>query len=80
MHRDSLLPTRFLNLPRPVDNSSQAQALVNLPGFPKQTYPTSQCPHLCTVMVSRQTKETNYLGLFLDIFIPDFRFSAPQTV
>lgn len=76
MYRDSLLTTKFLNFTRPAGNSSQAQALVNLPGFSKQTYPTSQCPHLCTPMVSY----TNYLGLFLEVSIPDFCFNVPHTV
>lgn len=76
MHRDSSLATRFLNFTRPAGNSTQAQALINLSGFSKQTYPTSQCPHLCTSMVSH----TNYLGLFLEVSIVDFCAKAPHTV
>lgn len=75
-HRDNLLATRFLNFTRPAGNRSQARALVTLPGFSKQTYPTSQCPHLCTPTVS----QANCLGLFLEVSVADFCFSAAHTV
>lgn len=75
MHRDSLSATGCLNFTRPLGNSSQAQALVDLPEFSKQTYPTSQCPHLCTSTVSH----TDYLGLSPEVSTADFCFNAPHT-
>lgn len=75
-HRDNLLTTRFLNFSRPLGNGLQAQTWVNLPGFSKQTFSTSQCPHLCTSMVMC----TSCLGLFPEVFIADFCFNATYTI
>lgn len=75
-HRDNLLATKFLNFSRPVGNDLQAQTRVNVPDFSKQTFLSSQRPHLCTSMVTC----ASCLRLFLEVRIADFCFNTIYTI